>query len=121
MPNFKRRLTQWREFERLVALLENHLRPQGAIIQSPDSIVDKVTGELREVDASIRYKVDAIPILVTIECRDRVAMQDVTWIEQLVTKRNDIGASATIAVSSNRFTEPAIKKAKFYNIETRLL
>lgn len=113
--------TQWREFEKLVLLLERHLMTHGAEIRSPDYITDKVTGGLREVDISIRYQVDSAPILITIECRNQESLQDVTWIEQLVTKRNDIGALATIAVSSKGFTKPAIKKARFYNIETRLL
>ena len=48
--------------------------------------MDKITNQPREVDASIRYQVGSVPILITIECRDRVAVQDSTWIEQLVQK-----------------------------------
>ncbi|MFZ1265714.1 MAG: hypothetical protein WAU95_04560, partial [Anaerolineae bacterium] len=121
MPRTKRTISQWREFEKLVALLESHLVPQGAAIRSPDHIPDRITGEPREVDISVRYQVGSVPILITIECRKRAATQDTTWIEQLVQKRDDIGASVTVAVSSRRFTKPAIKKARFHNIETRLL
>ncbi len=121
MPKTKHTTSQWREFEKLVALLESHLVPRGATIRSPDHIPDKITGEPREVDISVRYQVGSVPILITIECRKREATQDTTWIEQLAQKRNDIGASVTVAVSSRRFTKPAIKKARFYNIETRLL
>lgn len=121
MPKEKQSISKWREFEKLVALLESHLTSKGAIIKSPDYIDDRITGEKREVDISIRYMVGSTPILVTIECRNRASMQDTTWIEQLAQKRDDIRASATIAVSSRGFTKPAIEKAKFYNIETRLL
>jgi hypothetical protein len=117
----KRTTSQWREFEKLVALLETHLAPQGAIIQSPDHIPDRVTGEPREVDISIRYQVGSVPILIVIECRKRRSIQDTMWIEQLAQRHHDIGASVTVAVSSSRFTKPAIEKAKFYKIETRLL
>lgn len=111
----------WRQFEKLVTLIETHLGPSGATIASPDHILDKVTGQLREVDASIRYYVGSIPILITIECRDRTGDEDVIWIEQLIAKRESIGASATVAVSSSGFTQPALVKARLHGIETRLL
>lgn len=112
---------QWREFERLIALIEHRLAPKGAIVRSPDRVADKTTGQPREVDASIRYRVGSVPILITIECRDRVSLEDVTWIEQLIAKRESIGASATIAVSSRGFSRPATDKAKAHAIETRVL
>jgi len=80
----------WRQFEKLVALIESHLSPRGAIIKSPDYIPDRITGQLREIDASIRYQVGSVPILITIECRDRTSEEDVIWIEQLVSKRDGI-------------------------------
>ena len=103
---------KWREFEKLIALVEHHLGPKGAVVRSPDHITDKVTGQPREVDASVRYQVGSVPILITIECRDRVSTEDVTWIEQLVSKRESIGASATVAVSATGFSGPAKEKAK---------
>lgn len=121
MAEARRKLAEWREFENLVALIERHLSREGATVKSPDSIPDKVTGELREVDASIRYQVGSIPILITVECRKRSRKQDTRWIEQIARKRDDIGASVTVAVSSNGFSKPAIEKARFYGIETRLL
>ena len=113
--------SDWREFERLVARIEAHLGPRGATIRSPDYIPDKITGQPRQVDASICYQVGSIPILITIECRDRVAGEDVRWIEELIAKRDSIGASATVAVSSSKFSKPALEKARALGIETRLL
>jgi len=112
---------KWREFEKLVSRVEKLLSPQGAIVKSPDRIKDKVTGQVREVDASIRYVVGSVNILITIECRDRKAIPDDTWIEQLANKKQKIGASHTIAVSSSSFTEPAIKSAQLYGIELRVI
>ena len=60
-----------RQFEKLVALIESHLVPHGARVESPDHIPDRITSELREVDASVQYQVGSVPILITIECRDR--------------------------------------------------
>ncbi len=111
---------EWRQFEQLVSRIEQVLKPRNALVKSPDQIVDLVTGELREVDASIRYDdTDSMPALITVECRDRSPTQAVTWIAQLVSKRRDLGAAQTIAVTSSRFSEPAIAKARHYGIELR--
>ena len=111
----------WREFEIMVAHIEEQLCPKGAIVKSPDYIEDKISGSRREVDASIRYTIGSTPILITVECRNRGKVQDDTWIEQLSKKKEKIGASATIAVSKNGFSEPAQKTGAFYKIELRTL
>ena len=102
---------EWREFERLVARIEADAGPRGIVVASPDRIRCKVTGRLREVDASIRSRIGTAEMLITIECRRRVAMQDVTWIEQLITKKKAVGADRTIAVSAAGFTDDAKKVA----------
>jgi hypothetical protein len=111
----------WRLFERLIAQIEQVMAPSGAVVRSPDRIPDRLTGELREVDASLRYRVGTSPVLITIECRDRSNVEDVRWIEQLVEKKRSIGASITVAVSSSGFSEPAIRKASVSGIEVRTL
>jgi len=112
---------KWRQFEKMIARIEHTIAPSGAVVASHDRIPDNVTGELREVDVSIRYKVGTCPVLITIECRDRTSVADVRWIEQLAEKRRSIGASITVAVSSSGFTEPAIKKAAALGIQVRIL
>jgi hypothetical protein len=89
-------------------------------IKSPDRIKDKITGQSREVDVSIRLKSGHISILIIVECRDR-DIEDVTWIEQLVTKCKNLGADKLVAVSSTGFTEPAKKSAEHYGIVTQVL
>jgi hypothetical protein len=113
--------TNWRDFEEMVAKIEQDLAPKGATVKSPDRVRDLVTGKLREVDASIRFDIGSTPVLITIECRKRRGVQDDTWIEQLATKRDKIGAARTIAVSATGFSASAIKTAKLYSIELRSL
>jgi hypothetical protein len=109
----------WRKFEELVARIEKVLAPQGAVVKSPDRIRDLVTDHYREVDASIRMPDGDGTLLITVECRDRKGRQDDLWIEQLVTKREKIGARRTIAVSSSGFSNSAIVTARHYGIELR--
>ncbi len=110
-----------REFETLVARIEEKLCPLGASVTSPDRIRDRVTGQLREVDASIRYKLGSAPILITIECRDRGATQDITWLEQIKSKKESIGANQTIAVAKEGFSKPAKVYANQHGIILRQL
>ena len=110
-----------RNLEMLVTLFEGVLSPLGAIVKSPDFLDDLITGQKREVDISIRGKTGSADLLIICECRDRKALQDVTWIEQIAQKRGDVGAAKAIAISSSNFTEPALTKAKFLGIDTRLV
>ena len=111
----------WRQFERLVAHLEASLGPSGSIIKSPDFLPDKYSGQLREVDGSIRKKIGSSDVLLTIECRKRKYKQDTLWIEQLITKKRRIGAMATLAVSLKGFSSEAVKMALQENIIPRTL
>ncbi len=116
-----RKSAEWRRFEELVARIERAASPRGVRVKSPDRVRDLTTGQLREVDASIRSKVGSIEVLVTVECRRRGKRSDDMWIEQLATKRQKIGAAKTIAVSSSGFTSSAIRSAKHLGIELRTL
>lgn len=110
-----------RELELLIEKLEKMALPDGASIYSPGILVDKITGQDREVDVLIEDSIGTSNIKIVIECRDRSAVQDTTWIEQLYCKVQDLNVHKTIAVSSSGFSDQAIYKAKHYNIETRTI
>lgn len=111
----------WREFEKLVARIEQTLAGSDVVVKSPDRITSLITSRKREVDASMRARIGSVEVLVTIECRKRRAKQDVTWIEQLASKKAAIGASRTIAVSSTLFSSDAVQAAGYYGIDLRVL
>ncbi|RWG14589.1 MAG: hypothetical protein EOQ55_23660 [Mesorhizobium sp.] len=121
MTNWRRQDPEWREFERLVARIEADAGPRGIVVTSPDRIRCKITGRLREVDASIRSRIGTAEMLVTIECRRRRNIQDITWIEQLTSKKKSIGADRTIAVCTAGFTEAAETVAAQNGISLRKL
>lgn len=109
-----------KDVEEIAERLHKLILGPGWEIKSPDRITDKITGQSREVDVSIRLKSGYISILIIVECRDR-DIEDVMWIEQLVTKCKNLGADKLIAVSSTGFTEPAKKSAEHYGIVTQVL
>jgi hypothetical protein len=69
----------------------------------------------------MRSRIGTVDVLVTIECRRRSTVQDVTWIEQLATKKEAVGASHTIAVSASGFSQDAQRIASLYGISLRKL
>jgi hypothetical protein len=102
-------------------MIEESGAPRGAIVKSPDRIRDLTTNELREVDASIRFQAGGVEILITVECQKRSRKANDTWIEQLATKRQKLGAAKTIAVSEKGFTRAAHLTARQHGIELRTL
>jgi len=99
-----------RELEELAARIKSLLHPT-AEVQSPASVIDIDTGQPREIDVLVSIPSDPRHITIAVECRDRSARQDVTWIEQLIAKKESIGVDLLIAVSTSRFSEPALLKA----------
>lgn len=110
-----------RSLELLVKSLEQLLADAPVEIRSPDYIKGRNSGTSREVDVSLRSKVGSISILVIIECRDRAKPQDVTWIEQLASKREDVGAHKAVAVSASGFSASARNLARSKQIDLRSL
>ena len=111
----------WREFEELVSRLERVLAGPSVNVTSPDRVRSLITGRMREVDATLRTTVGSVGVLITVECRKRTATQDVTWIEQLGSKKQAIGAAKTIAVASSAFSSDAIRAAGHYGIDLRMI
>ena len=112
-----------RTTEKIVENLEKLFVGSGAIVTSPDFIFDSIAKIKREVDISVRSRIGSHEILIIIECRDRPSSpkEDVTWIEQLKTKAENINANKTVAVVTTGFSKAAIKKAKIFGIELRYL
>jgi len=106
-----------RDFELLYEQLYKSLDKEIYTISSPAYLLDQITNQKREIDVLIEYKdSNNKQRRISIECRDRNYVQDVLWIEQLITKKNDLNIDITIATTTSTFTEPAIKKANSYGI-----
>ena len=86
-------------------------------ITSPAYIYDKTENRKREVDVLIEYKDKNNDLRkIAVECRERNYKQDSMWIEQLKTKREDLELDYIIAITTNKFTSGAIKKARYHGI-----
>lgn len=105
-----RKAHRGRALELLVKRIKEHQLPD-ATIRSPEFVPDKDTSQPREVDIGIRMLSHGDPIFIAIECRDRGALQAVEWVEQLICKKQSVGANVLVAITSSRFSKPARIKA----------
>lgn len=85
-------------------------------VQSPGFLIDQTTGAEREIDVLITRDVAGVMRKIGIECRDRSRVQGIDWIEEFVTKKNDVNLDIYILASTSGFSETAIKKAKHHGI-----
>ncbi|MBU6390743.1 MAG: restriction endonuclease [Planctomycetota bacterium] len=113
--------TEAKEFESLVARIEEIAAPRGATVTINDRIRNSITNSLQEVDVSIRYRIGSVDIVISIECRKCSRKSDVRWIQELVTKRADLHINKTIAVSATGFSKAARQAAKIHDIEIRTI
>ena len=105
-----------RDFELLVSAIEQALVPKGVEVKSPESVFGRHSKTHRDVDVSLRVKDGEVESFVMIECRDRVGHQGLDWIEQVVTKREDVGADLAVVVSSGGFTSGAKTSAESHGV-----
>lgn len=109
-----------RDLERLVHSLEAMFSSgSDVVVTSPDHVQGKISGERRELDVTLRGKVGSASVLVLLECRDRKHGAGVEWIEQLASKRDDVGADHVIAVSTGPFSKAAKRMASLCGVELR--
>ena len=101
-----------RDIELLVALFERQFGPSGTIVKSPDKIMGKLSGTMREIDITLRGPIGSSEILIMVECRDRSRKQGVDWLEHVAKKLEDVGADKAMVVSSKGFWKDAIQYAK---------
>jgi hypothetical protein len=107
-----------RLLEHLVRLLETGLADRDCTIICRHHLIDKTTGQPREVDIYISAQLGGRLHETVIECRHHRAKVDVSYVDQVVSKRADIGSPKVCIVSRSGFTKPALAKAERHGIIT---
>jgi hypothetical protein len=109
---------RWKLMERQVERVERLIAQEGSEVTWNDRIPDPDNPhQLRQIDITIRRD----GRLTIVECRMEKSPQDVTWIEQLMGRRESLRAESVIAVSASKFTKGAIRKAEAKGIILRNL
>jgi len=97
-------------FQRLVLVLHEALAPEWNVTESK-MLLDRASGELREVDIVASKLVMGHEMLLCIECRDHGRPADVTWVDSMAQKHTDLPTSKLVLWSSSGFTRGAKAKA----------
>jgi hypothetical protein len=105
-------------FEQLIQRIHELLERDGAEVTWNEHIPDPDNPrQPRQVDVTVRRD----GTLTLIECRIRKKPQDVMWIEELMGRRDSLGATAVVAVSASGFTDGARLKAAAKGVALREL
>lgn len=97
-------------FQDVVAIIERH-KAAGTVIDESAELIDRDTGEKREVDVTVTATVDGAKVVIGIEAADRSRPADVTWVEQQIAKHDAVGTDQLVLVAGKGFYEPARRKA----------
>jgi Restriction endonuclease len=109
--------------ECLVQLIESSQLPKGFTVEMRRQVFDDDGTLVAELDILISGKVGTKTHKFLIECRDRPSEGAAprSWIEQLIGRRQSLGLSDVMAVSSTGFAPGAKKLAEESKIELRHL
>ena len=103
------------EFEQEITRIHELIESQSAEVRWNEKVVDLDTGYLRQIDFTIRYG----QRLTIGECRLRKRPAGVEWIEQLLQKKESVGADEIIAVSNSGFANTAQTKGEKRGVHLR--
>ena len=99
---------QTNAFQRLcVYLQEQFYLP--ATVEESAFLADKYTGEPREIDVLVTVPVDGYTMTIGF-------VDDVTFVELTLCKRESTGVNLSVLYSSSGFSEPARKKAEIFGM-----
>ena len=104
-------------FQTLVTMIERALAPVGAKVQESEDLIDGTTGEPREVNVTIRFKIGEHEVILGVECTAGARPADVQWVEQLVQKHSSLPTNKLILVSKSGFTRTAERKSRALGAE----
>src|SRR2546428_327826 len=104
---------QWKQFERLVAAIQQALSGADAAIEWSEGIGG------REFDVTVRFSKVAYNYLTVVEAKDYLV--PVKEVEAFVTKGRRAGANKLVVVSSEGFQSGAISVGQAENVDLFVL
>ena len=96
-------------FQDVVAIIERH-KAAGTVITESAELIDRDTGEKREVDVIVSSVVDGAEVIMGIEAADRSRPADVPWVEQQIAKHCALGTDQLVLVAAAGFYGPALQQ-----------
>lgn len=110
----------WQEYQTAVGKLYKNMEGMGVVKQNT-CILDKITGQKRQIDVWCEINVDGHKINILIDAKYRKEKLDIKDLEEVEGLANAVKANKIIIVTNSGWTEPAQKRAEFSNIDFRIL
>lgn len=108
---------QGKDFELAYTHLYSSLDKEKYMVTNSALLNSKINNKKREVDVLVEYTDEQGKLRrIGIECRDRKGMQDVTWVEQMATKKEILGLDSLILTTTSTFSQSAIDTANYFGI-----
>ena len=103
-----------KELEELIAGIEAQMLPQGFKVEPRQRVMDDSGEQIAELDIVISGALGSSTVKWLLECRDRPSegAAPVSWIEQLVGRRERFGFDKVFAISTTGFSKAAVDFAK---------
>jgi hypothetical protein len=111
----------WRLTEKVVAVIESYFQKLDDLYIFSSKRIRNIVGDPVEVDVAFANISDPTSIFEFIQIRDRRNTEGRPWIEQMLGQRTSTGMNAGIAVSTEQFSDQAIRLAKQFKIPLRLI
>jgi hypothetical protein len=93
-------------FQDVVAIIHRHMAGEADVEESA-MLVNRLTGDAREVDVVIRSEVAGHPVTVAIEATSGTRRANVEWVERMVGKHRNLPTDRLVLVSGGGFTTQA--------------
>ena len=98
----------------MVLTLQSAIQADGTV-QESRSLIDRDTGQPREVDVVVESAVGPYRLLLCFECTSGVRPADVGWVEKMHAKHSSLPTNKLFLVSQSGFTAQAEHKARHLN------
>lgn len=96
--------------QRVVALVKEHYAGPDDVVTESKFLMDKATGDQREVDIVIESNVAGDEVVISVEVIAHERRASVTWAEQTIKKHEHLPTNLLILVSWSGFSPRALRK-----------
>lgn len=110
----------WQEYQNAVAKLYENMKVMG-IVKQNIFLPDKITGQKRQIDVWWELIIDEHKINILIDAKYRKGKIDIKDLEEVEALASSVKANKVVIVTNNGWTKSATEKAKFSNVDLRLL
>lgn len=110
------RTADWRELEKLVAMIQQQLSPNAVVLHNV--LLDGIDSETkRQIDVLVEQNVGQYKMQIVIDCKDHSTPVDVNGIAEFLGLIRDVRAHKGALVCPSGFTKSALRLAQKHQID----